>query len=557
MKNLFTCLMVFAGLSTSWLSASADEPAGYYRSLEGKSDADLKTAIYQLIHNFTQVSSYQDLPKYFQRTDVYPESHRWWDMYSDIPLYAPSFKGLNREHSFPKSWWGGSTGIPAYVDLNHLYPSEQAANMAKSNYPLGQVSISDNPRFDNGISKVGYPMTGQGGGSQWVFEPDDEYKGDFARTYFYMVTCYQNLTWSSKYDYMMNSEAYPTLKGWASRMLLEWSRQDPVSDKEKMRNETVYEIQNNRNPFIDRPELAEYIWGDKMGQPYHSGSGDEPAGDPVLETPTQGMSLDFGQVALGQSTTSKLFFHGQNLTGSLKLQIYRGDTDMFSIPSSTLSTSLVNSPDGTWLTITYKPNALGSHSARLLISEGGFMGGSRAITLIGECLEVPTLTACTATDATDITSDSYRANWISPEGEVVDYWIVNRTRFVGGKATTEEVLAEEPGIIIEGFNESESESYSVQSVRLGYRSPESNVIFVAHSGVTGVEAERGLEIQGFEGCLRFICDGEHTGVCVYDVTGKLVMFLASVHNNMDVDIPAGIYFISSDQLGSPVKAVVK
>ena len=113
MKNLFTCLMMFAGLSASWLSASADEPAGYYRSLEGKSDADLKTAIYQLIHNFTQVSSYQDLPKYFQRTDVYPESHRWWDMYSDIPLYAPSFKGLNREHSFPKSWWGGSTGIPA------------------------------------------------------------------------------------------------------------------------------------------------------------------------------------------------------------------------------------------------------------------------------------------------------------------------------------------------------------------------------------------------------------------------------------------------------------
>ena len=557
MKNLLSHVLLLAVLSAGCLNASADEPAGYYRSLEGKSDAELKTAIYQLIHNFTEVSSYSDLPKYFQRTDVYPESKRWWDMYSDIPLYAPSFKGLNREHSFPKSWWGGSTGIPAYVDLNHLYPSEQAANMAKSNYPLGQVSISDKPKFATGICKVGYPTTGQGGGSQWVFEPDDEYKGDFARTYFYMVTCYQNLTWSTKYDYMMNSETYPTLKGWASRMLLEWSRQDPVSDKEKMRNDEVYSIQNNRNPFIDRPELAEYIWGDKQGQPYKGGSGSEPTGDPVLETPIQGMSVDFGQVAIGRSTTSKLFFKGENLTGSLKLQIYRGDKDMFSIPSSTLSTSLVNSPDGTWLTITYKPTALGSHNARLLISEGGFLGGSRAITLIGECLEVPVLTACTATEATDITSDSYRANWISPEGEVVDYWIVNRTRFVGGKATTEEVLAEEPGIIIEGFNDSESESYSVQSVRLGYRSPESNVLCVAHSGITGIEAERGLEVQGFDGSMRFVCDGEHTGVCVYDVTGKLVMFLASVHNNMDVEIPTGIYFISTDQLGTPVKVVVK
>ena len=549
--------MLLVGVSAGWLSASADEPAGYYRSLEGKSDGELKTAIYQLIHNFTQVSSYQDLPKYFQRTDVYPESKRWWDMYSNIPLYAPSFSGLNREHSFPKSWWGGSTGIPAYVDLNHLYPSEQAANMAKSNYPLGEVSVSNTPKFDNGISKVGYPTTGQGGGSQWVFEPDDEYKGDFARTYFYMVTCYQDLTWSTKYDYMMTSNTYPTLKGWASRMLLEWSRMDPVSDKEKMRNDVVYSIQNNRNPFIDRPELAEYIWGDKMGQAYQSGSSSEPAGDPVLTTPTQGMSLDFGQVALGKSTTAKLFFKGENLTGSLKLQLYKDDYKMFSIPSTTMSTSLVNAPDGTWLTITYKPTELGNHTARLLISEGGFQGGSRGIVLLGECLEVPVLTACTATEATDITSDSYRANWTSPENEVVDYWIVNRTRFVNGTATSEEVLAEEPGIIIDGFDQSDSESYSVQSVRLGFRSPASNVIFVAHSGITGIEAERGLEVQGFNGTMRFICGGEHTGVCVYDVSGKLVMFLASVSNNLDVDIAPGIYFINTDQLATPVKVVVK
>lgn len=361
MKNLLSHVLLLAVLSAGCLNASADEPAGYYRSLEGKSDAELKTAIYQLIHNFTEVSSYSDLPKYFQRTDVYPESKRWWDMYSDIPLYAPSFKGLNREHSFPKSWWGGSTGIPAYVDLNHLYPSEQAANMAKSNYPLGQVSISDKPKFDNGICKVGYPTTGQGGGSQWVFEPDDEYKGDFARTYFYMVTCYQNLTWSTKYDYMMNSETYPTLKGWASRMLLEWSRQDPVSDKEKMRNDEVYSIQNNRNPFIDRPELAEYIWGDKQGLPWHEGA----AGQAAILLPAPGAAADLGVTAVGVPRSATIDLRGAGLTENVTTTVAGNG---FSVSPASVAADAANA--GTRLTVTFTPSAPGNYTGTLSLRSG-------------------------------------------------------------------------------------------------------------------------------------------------------------------------------------------
>lgn len=534
--------------------ASAEAPQGYYRSLEGKKDAELKTALYQLIHNFTQVSSYNDLPRYFQQTDVYPNSKRWWDMYSDIPLYAPSFKGLNREHSFPKSWWGGSTGIPAYVDLNHLYPSEAAANMAKSNYPLGEVNRTNTPKFDNGISTVGYPVTGQGGGCQWVFEPADEYKGDFARTYFYMATCYQNLTW--KYTYMVSSNTYPTLTGWAARMLLKWHRDDPVSQKELDRNDMVYSIQNNRNPFIDRPELAEYLWGDKVGQEFKLTSSDVPIGDPNLITPTQGMSLDFGEVAIGSSTTAELFFRGENLRGSLDLVLTGADKAMFSLPSDMLSTSLVNAPDGTWLRITYKPTALGEHEARVIISAGGITG-SRGVILRGRCLEVPVLTGCTATDATDITSDSYRANWTYPENETVDYWVVTRTRYTGNSASTEEILAEEPGIIIEDFDGSDSESYSVQSVRLGYRSPMSNVIFVQHSGVTGVEADQPLVIYGFEGCMRFICSDSQTGARIYDPAGRLVMTVDEIHNNYDLYIAPGIYLVITDQCHRPIKVSVR
>ena len=557
MKKLYlTALVLVASLALAPASALADAPQGYYTSLNGKKDGDLKTAIYNLVHNFTQVSSYQDLPRYFQRTDVYPESNRWWDMYSDIPFYAPSFSGLNREHSFPKSWWGGLTGIPAYVDLNHLYPSEARANQAKSNYPLGEVATTVNPRFDNGIVKVGNPKTGQGGGCDMVFEPADEYKGDFARTYFYMVTCYQNLTWTPKYMWMMSQNLYPTLNGWAVQLLLKWHREDPVSEKEINRNDAVYAIQNNRNPFIDRPVLAEYIWGNHQGELYQGGSADEPVGEPELTTPVQGMSLDFGQVATGESTISELYFHGANLTGSLTLTLTGADKGMFSLPGKTIPASLVNQDAGYWLRITYQPTAVGEHQARLIVSDGG-MEGSRGIVLRGQCMEIPTLTACTATEPTDITSDSYRANWTYPENETIDYWIVARYKYVNGNVTGEELLAEEPGLLIEGFGDSDREAYSVQSVRLGYRSPESNIVFVNHSGITGVEDEQDFVVQGFNGFMRFLCSAPQTGVVVYDVAGRVVMVIDTVDDNTDISISRGVYFITTDQRHTPAKVIIR
>ena len=148
----------------------AEIPAGYYSRLEGKSGAALKTAVFDVINPHTQVSSYSNLPRYFERTDVYPESKQWWDMYSNVQRFAPSFSGLNREHAFPKSWWkldGSVEYTPAYVDLNHLYPADGPANQAKSNYPLGVAAA--NPKFDNGVSKIGYPVSGQGGGAQYVY----------------------------------------------------------------------------------------------------------------------------------------------------------------------------------------------------------------------------------------------------------------------------------------------------------------------------------------------------------------------------------------------------
>lgn len=181
-----------------------------------------------------------------------------------ISINFPAFgQELHIEHSLPKSWWG-SHEWSAYKDLNHLYPADGSTNLSKNDNPLGIVSGT--PTKDNGVSKIGpanYPdYTGN------VFEPADQYKGDFARSYFYMATAYEhykNLWDITKPENMMENNTYPVFKTWAINLLLQWHRQDPVSPKELTRNAKVYSIQGNRNPFIDYPDLAEYIWGNKVG----------------------------------------------------------------------------------------------------------------------------------------------------------------------------------------------------------------------------------------------------------------------------------------------------
>lgn len=157
-----------------------------------------------------------------------------------------------------------------YSDLFHLYPTDKRANTERGNNAYGEVG-SAKWTSQNG-SKVGTAKSSLGY-SGTVFEPIDEYKGDFARTYFYMVTCYEDkiTSWSSPH---LTNNKYPGLNSWSITMLLKWHRQDPVSQKETDRNNAVESYQRNRNPFIDYPELAEYIWGDKTGQSWSAeGSG--------------------------------------------------------------------------------------------------------------------------------------------------------------------------------------------------------------------------------------------------------------------------------------------
>lgn len=259
--------MISVMLSVAAGSAFASAPEGYYQSLDGKQGAALESALKALSDGHTTVTYNTKTWGAFEKTDVRDIDGRkaWWDMYSNRLVYAEEHGSLNIEHSVANSWWGGKSGsVTAYSDLFHLNPSNAVANVKKGDNPPGETT--DARLFDNGILRIGTPAQGQGGGATSVFEPADEYKGDFARAYFYIFTSYSDLGWKEDTQYVYGDDN--RLQPWAAEMLMRWHREDPVDSKELNRNEEIYGYQHNRNPFIDYPELAEYIWGDKQGESF-------------------------------------------------------------------------------------------------------------------------------------------------------------------------------------------------------------------------------------------------------------------------------------------------
>ena len=541
-------------VATAWLGAGATIPTGYYNSLDGKSGEALKEAIHELAQRHTTLS-YSSLWIYFAETDCQADNpSKVWDMYSNKTYYfrggSSGVYGMHKEHSMPKSWWGGydeTQGYAGYTDINHLYPADGDANMAKSNYPLGEVSSA---YFDNGVTRVGSPKTGQGGGINSVFEPDDRYKGDFARTYFYMACAYQHYKW--RYTYMMNNSTWKTFNEWSINLLCRWARHAAVSDKEIDRNEAVQKHQNNRNPFIDFPELFEYIWGNRQGQVFYvADAGIDTTtytGDPELIAPVQGTVLDFGEVALGKSLDYTLYIKGYGLNNPLSLQLYRYDYEMFSIPVNTVSRVAANSGEGYPLQITYNPTSIGEHTTRLLISDGG-LEGSVGVELRARCVPVPTLTQLTALAATGIQGQEYIANW-RPASEEVDYYIITRTVYnkSTGDVRTEVFTTDDGATTSYAFNDrlpNETHTYYVQSYRLGYTSDPSNVITIDYTGITGIHADKPLQVLAMEGAILIKCSESVGQAIIYNVAGQEVCRIDDLNDDMVIELPRGIYLLKT------------
>lgn len=246
-------------------------PGFYYEEAQGQQGEVLKSKLGAIIHcgvRYKYGSGNKKTWDGFFHTDRDTTTHQVMDMYSNnIRYFNPqkptaSVLELDIEHMFPKSWWGGDVN-EAYCDLFHLVPADYSANRSKSNHAPG---IPTDTTFWNGSFATG---SGSEYGLQKVFCPADEYKGDFARAYFYIATCYgDSLQWQLSGDAgkAMTNEHWQEFQPWLRDLLVSWHRMDPVSDKEKQRAIEVNKIQGNRNPYIDYPELVEYIWGDKTNQ---------------------------------------------------------------------------------------------------------------------------------------------------------------------------------------------------------------------------------------------------------------------------------------------------
>ena len=255
------------------------DPGSYYDSITTQTGYTLKTALHNLINNHTTRGysaiwtfySSNALDTYYEKDgtilDIYSENPNGSDPYNftKVSNQCGSYSGegdcYNREHSFPRSWFGGDIE-PMNSDIHHIFATDGKVNSVRSSYPYGEVASAsytsaNGSKLGSASSSLGYSGT--------VFEPIDEFKGDIARAYFYMATRYEDqiASWqsiSSYGDAVLNGTSTSVFEPWVISMLLSWHANDPVSQKEIDRNEAAYAHQGNRNPFVDHPEYVTKIW---------------------------------------------------------------------------------------------------------------------------------------------------------------------------------------------------------------------------------------------------------------------------------------------------------
>ena len=280
---------VFCILFSVCIYAEGIEPSTvlttYYASIDGKStnaNDDLRKTLCTVISTGYVSIGYSSLQSQMYAassnpTDFVNGSNKTMeDIYSSKP-YKSSDNGSsastcgvgwNKEHTVPQSWFGESS--PMKSDAFHVYPTDIRMNSLRSSYPYGENNAA------KGCATYGYGSVGTStfpGYTGTVFDPGEggeygSYKGDLARTYFYMATRYRttNFTSGSGGTSFTYSGGVANLTPYMRDLMLKWHREDPVSEKELKRNNAIYAHQHNRNPFIDYPELVEYIWGTKAGQ---------------------------------------------------------------------------------------------------------------------------------------------------------------------------------------------------------------------------------------------------------------------------------------------------
>lgn len=426
MRKLYTLFFL-----SIYMFAVAQVPVDYYNSADAKSGAALRTALQTIITNGHSVVSYAGLWTAYGTTDR-NSSGKIWDTYSNCSFtyqssqcgtYQSECDCYNREHTTPQSWFGEAS--PMVSDLFNVYPTDGKVNGIRSNYPYGEVGTATNTT-GNGCKLGSSSFLGYSG---TVFEPIDEFKGDFARTYFYMATRYASVceSWGSGATVVYGSEY--GLTTYARDLFLKWSRQDPVSAKEIARNNASYLVQNNRNPYIDFPGLEEYFWGNLANTTFFKNGTTSPT---YLASPSAGITVAFGSVPYQMTSGTTVTVKGVNLTGDLTVALGGNDASEFTLGAATITKD--NAEAGYVLNVNFLSQNLGAKTATITISGGG-------IAPIQVNVTATSTDNFIATAASAITANGFTANWTNSTNATG--YVLNVYSIVGNTANLPQTLLEE------------------------------------------------------------------------------------------------------------------
>jgi len=233
------------------------QPVGYYNGTEGKTGDELKNALNQIIshhvdfgYTFTKyVINYSDADPDNPNNVIlfYSQTSR------DASNYGSGGDYINREHVWAKSHGGFTNLLPMYTDCQNLRPADASVNEDRSNKDFDIVQPGG--QQDAEATECYYTD------STW--EPGPMTKGQVARILFYMATRYEGNNGELDLKLVRHNNTYPFPEHGNLDALLKWNKEYPPTAFERRRNERLYRIQQNRNPFVDHPEFADFIWNNK------------------------------------------------------------------------------------------------------------------------------------------------------------------------------------------------------------------------------------------------------------------------------------------------------
>ena len=233
---------------------SFSQPIGYYNGTEGKSGEELKSALHGIIKNHVDYSYYfiRDIINY---SDADPENENnvilfYLQESKRASLYGAGGDYINREHVWAKSHGFFGEERPTGSDAFNLRPSDASVNEDRGNKDFDNVQPGGYQHPE--ATKCWYTDT--------TWEPGPLTKGQVARILFYMATRYEGTNEEMDLELVRHNNTFPNPEFGNLTTLLEWNKQYPPSDFERRRNERLFQIQQNRNPFVDNPDFANMIW---------------------------------------------------------------------------------------------------------------------------------------------------------------------------------------------------------------------------------------------------------------------------------------------------------